>query len=180
MSLIDLLIKKQSLIVEQWKRSVIETYPPDYVRFLTETKDRFANPVGYTMSETIDHLYRWLIGQREDEESSEKDVLFEQIDNIIKIRAVQDFSVSGAVSWVFFLKNVIRKQFIKEIQDQQLYGELLDFESKIDLLAVVIFESFMKNRERIYDIKYSELKRRTSRLLERFGVTKQPDQNAEK
>ena len=171
MPLIDLLTQQKSSIARQWEQCVIETYPPDYVRFLTETKDRFNNPVGYTLSETIDHLYRWLIGQLDDVELSE------QVDNTVKIRAVQDFSVAGAVGWVFSLKDVIRKQLISEIQDQRIFRELLDFESKIDLLALVIFESFMKNREKIYEIKYNELKRRSSRLLERFGFLGQSDQD---
>ncbi|MGQ9570640.1 MAG: RsbRD N-terminal domain-containing protein, partial [Thermodesulfovibrionales bacterium] len=89
------------------------------------------------------------------------------LDNIIRVRAVQDFLPSQAISFIFILKNVIRKELSKEIRSNGLAEELLELESQIDNLANLSFDIFMKCREKIYEIKAMELNNQTYTLLKR-------------
>ncbi len=129
----------------------MESYPGDSL-FLKQEKDRFANPVGYTISQEIETLYEGLL------QGVASDKLITSLDNIIRIRAVQDFSPSQAVSFVFRLKQAIRDELDKEIHEGQISKELLKFESKIDELALLAFDIYMKCRENIYEIRVNKLK----------------------
>ncbi len=57
MKLEDLLKQKAEPIRKRWLGLIIETYPADSQRFLREQKDRFANPVGTTLSRAVEALY---------------------------------------------------------------------------------------------------------------------------
>ena len=61
MSLKDFLRKKRSRIVKQWCDIVLETYPEESQSFFKKQKDRFANPVGQTISEGIACVYDELL-----------------------------------------------------------------------------------------------------------------------
>ena len=84
----------------------------------------------------------------------------------MRIRAVQDFTPSQALSFIFPLKRIIREELCVEIAEKQLSDEMLSLESAIDNLALSAFDIYMKCREKIYDIKANEVKRSTFRLLQ--------------
>jgi hypothetical protein len=43
-----------------------------------------------------------------------------------------------------------------------------DFDSRVDALALKTFDLYMNCREKVYELKTNELKRNTSRLMQRF------------
>ena len=47
----DLMEGKKSVILERWFDAILETYPTDSSGFLKKQSDRFANPVGHTISQ---------------------------------------------------------------------------------------------------------------------------------
>jgi hypothetical protein len=57
-----------------------------------------------------------------------------------------------------------------EIREKRLYEELLALESRIDALSLQSFDIFMKCREKIYDLKATELRDRTIRALKRANL----------
>ncbi len=164
MNLKKLLAQKKAPIVGRWLDLIFETYPDDAQRFLTKQKDRFANPVGTTISKEIENLYDELI------EGLEPDRVSPLLDRIIRIRAVQDFSPSQAVKFVFLLKKAIKKEILKEILEDQLSEDLAMIESRIDDLALLAFDLYMNCREKLYDIRANEAKNQVSRLLQRAGM----------
>ena len=166
MTLIDLLVQKKSAIVDRWRDLIIQTYPPHTSGFLKRQKDQFCNPVGHAISNETEKLYQILL------DGFSTDIISEAADQIIKIRAVQDFSASDAVAFVFLLKKAIRVQLENELQHNGIAIELLSFESRIDALALHIFDAYMRCREKIYEIKVSEIKNRTSNIQTRHGVSK--------
>ncbi len=161
MRLEKLLTHKKPTILKKWFNVVIETYPPETAVFLKKQKDRFANPVGSSILQGIEGIFESLLQGID----HEKVPTF--LDNIIRIRAVQDFSPSQAIVFVFLLKKVIREELRKEIRENGLSGELLALESRIDDLALLAFDIFMQCREKIYDIKAMELNNQTYSLLKR-------------
>ncbi len=60
-----------------------------------------------------------------------------RLDDIVRIRAVQQFSASDALGFIFLLKKSLRESIPeKMMKDQHLVGELLKLESRVDSLAL--------------------------------------------
>ena len=160
-----ILEQNKSEITKRWFDSIVETYPEDSHNFFKQDKNQFGNPVGYTISKETESLYDILLdGMNNDEK------LYLSLDNIIKIRAVQDYSPSQAISIIFLLKKVIRDFAEEQFQKEKIYDELLEFESRIDKLALCSFDVYMKCKEKIYEIRLNESRRKVAKLLERVNV----------
>lgn len=161
MNLKNLLSEKKKSILKRWFDLILETYPPETKSFLKAQKNRFANPVGATILKGTEDLFEEIL------EGMDSDRVCTFLDNIIRIRAVQDFTASQAVVFIFFLKKVIRDELKNEIMEKGLSDELLVFESTIDDLALLSFDIFMKCREQIYELKANEVRNMTYSLLKR-------------
>jgi hypothetical protein len=164
MKLTDLLTRKKSRIVDGWLRVIYESYAAETAIFLKKDKDRFDNPVGASISQGIKGLYDALLVEMD------TDRVLAFLDEIIKIRAIQDFSPSQALAFIFLLKNVIREELAKELRAEDLSGELLELESRIDGLALLGFDVYTKRREKLCEVRVNEIKNRVSGLLRRTGL----------
>lgn len=164
MKLKGLLEEKKSTILARWFDAIMETYPTDNTGFFKKQEDRFANPVGHTFSQGIESILEALI---EEKDLAEGLPFF---DDIIKVRAVQDFTPSKAVNFIFILKKVVREELKKEIRQDHIDDELLSFESKIDDLALFAFDIYVKCREQLNQLKIDELKRMTFTLLKKANL----------
>jgi RsbT co-antagonist protein rsbRD N-terminal domain len=164
MKLRELLLEKKSQIVKKWFDAIIENYPADSSNFLKNQRDRFQNPVGNTIFEGIQNIFEEFL----QDPDSEK--IFPILNDIIKIKAVQNFPPSKALSFLFLLKKVIREEADSKISKIQLSDELTEFEAHIDKLILLSFDIYMKCRERIYEIKADEVRRMTFRLLQRANL----------
>ncbi len=160
MKLGHLLSEKKSAIIARWFDVILETYPADTSRFLKTQKNRFTNPVGQSILQGIENIFETLL------RGGSTDEISPFLDNIIRIRAVQDFTPSQAVSFIFSLKKVIRDELGSE-SEALLGQELSELEVRIDSLALSCFDVFMQCREKLYDIKANELRNMTFRLIER-------------
>lgn len=172
MRLKNLLLEKKSTILERWFDVILETYPAETLRFLKTQKERFANPVGHTILEGIEGIFDETLNGVNPERVSPF------LDNIIRIRAVQDFTPSQAISFIFLLKKVIREELKDEVLEKGIAQELLELESKIDELAFLSFDIFMRCREKIYEIKANEVRNMTFRLLQRANLISDPELNS--
>ncbi|MEW6327147.1 MAG: RsbRD N-terminal domain-containing protein [Thermodesulfobacteriota bacterium] len=160
----SLLSQKKSDIVRKWFDVILETYPAETAKFLKAQKNRFANPVGSMISEGIEGLFEELLNGVDPEKVSPF------LDRVIRIRAVQDFTPAQAVSFVFVLKGLIREELASDTQDQQFSDELLFLESRIDDLALLAFDVYMKCREQVYELRATEWKNRLFRLLQKANM----------
>jgi len=163
MTLGDFLSQKKQAILALWFDKILETYPPDTAKFLRSQKNQFANPVGSTILQGIEGVFDSLL------EDGEPQKVAPFLDNIIRIRAVQDFTASQAVSFIFSLKAAVRDALGTDIAAQRLTEDLLLLERRIDDLALVTFDIYMKCREKIYDLKANEVRNMTFRLIERIN-----------
>jgi hypothetical protein len=168
MELKKLLQERKTTIVKKWFDTVAETYPDDTSRFIKKQKAQFTNPVGYTISDGLEHLFDGLLqGMLQDKVSA-------FLDSIIRIRAIQDFTPSEAVAFVFRLKKVIRQELGDDILKQQgIPEELSTLDSAIDDLALYAFDIYMKCREKIYELKANEARNLTFRLLQKAQLIEQ-------
>jgi len=178
MELDSLLLEKRSTILERWLDLILESYPSETSRFLKGEKDRFDNPVAYEFREGVKGIYEALL------HGMERERISSVLDRIISIRAIQDFSPSGAIAFIFLLKTAIRKGLEREVRENGISEELIELESRIDGLALLSFDVYMKRREKLYEIRVNEVKNRVSGLMRRAGLTseleEEPDLKKEK
>ncbi|HUJ17681.1 MAG TPA: RsbRD N-terminal domain-containing protein [Nitrospirota bacterium] len=161
MELKNLLRAKKSTILKKWFDAVADTYPDNTSSFLKKQKAQFTNPVGYTLSEGLEGLFEALL------KGVIPDAVATFLDSIIRIRAIQEFSPSEAVSFVFLLKKIVRQELGSEtLAQQRLRDELAAFDSSVDDLALYAFDLYMKCREKIYELKANEARNMTFRLLQ--------------
>ena len=134
--------------------SIQESYPSETVEFFRHQRNKFANPVGAEISEAVGPLFDELCN------GNNQQNMLSLLDKIIRIRAVQDFPPSGAVAVVLLLKKIIRDEMRKDIDTDGLLEDLLEFESRIDYCVLLAFDVYMKCREKIWEIKLDEFKKR--------------------
>ena len=164
MALIDLLSDKKSDILERWRELVFDSYVPETARFLKSQKDRFANPIAYQLTRGLTGILEaFLLNQ-------ETDQVMAQLDEVLSLKALQEAVPSRALAFIFLLKNVIREELAQELQDPALAAEMLELEARLDGLALVGFDAFMQRREKLCEVKISEVKRKVSTLLRRHGM----------
>ncbi len=164
-----LLEENKSIILNRWFELTAKTYSEKMSHFLKRTKDQFANPVGATFRTSMETILDLLI------KGANASGFHPVLEKIIKIRAVQEFNPSQAIGFIFLLKTAIRegikplgdKKNPVEIEDSKLLRELLEFELTIDGLCLVGFDLYMKSREKVYEIKATELRDRAKKFMER-------------
>jgi RsbT co-antagonist protein rsbRD N-terminal domain len=163
MVLKDFLVQKKSTILKRWFDRILKTYPQETQRFLQRQKDPFANPVGSTILEGIEGLYDELLKGAD----LAKAPFF--LDTITRIRAVQDFSPSGAIAFIPFLKKIIRDELPRDTGEIHLFEDLGEFERRIDQLTLMAFDIYVACREKLYEIRVNEIKNRSAKVLERIN-----------
>lgn len=166
MEIKDLLQDRREVIQKKWSHVLLQSYPEETSRFLRKEKDPFANPVGNALMEGISGIYRSVL------HGIDRDEVSPFLDRIIRIRAVQGFTPSEAIGFLFVLKKVIREELFNEVSRKGLNEELYLIDSRIDDLALIAFDIYMQCREKIYDLKASELRNMTYKLLERANLLK--------
>lgn len=164
MKIEDILIEKKADILKRWIDLIAGTYSANTAAFLKNQKDQFSNPVGYTIAEGAAAILDMLIHGRPDEKAS---VFMERV---IQMRAVQDFTPPQAVGFLFSLKKLLREALKRELRENDLYEDLLFLESRIDDLVLGAFESYMKYRENLSELKVREFKNMAFRLLEKANL----------
>ena len=164
MNLNDLLTKKKSEVLNTWLDKLIESYSSDARRFFRKQKDPFANPVGTTLKRELENLYDFLLKEWDTNQISSI------MDRIIRVRAIQDFTPSQALSFVFDLKTIIREKLKKEIISYDLQDEVLKIEIVIDRMALLGFDVYSNCRQRLYEIRVNEVKKQISGFMRKAGI----------
>jgi len=164
MKLNDLLKEKKKSILNDWLNTLLESYSSDARRFFTKQKDPFANPVGTTLKRELENLYNQLL------QVWDTNQLSSILDRIIRVRAIQDFTPSQALSFIFDLKTIIRDKLKNDILDHDLQDEALKLEIGIDRLALLGFDVYSNCRQRLYEMRVNEIRNQVSGLLRKSGM----------
>ncbi len=146
-----ILKEKKKEILDKWESHILSSYEPDTFRIFKQQQDQFANPIGHKVRIGLNELFDVLC------DTSDEGVLTPDLEELIKLRAVQEFSASEAVAFVFKLKEIVRRE-LKKRDVASFYNEWLAFDARIDAAALVIFDMFMRNREQIHRVRLNEFK----------------------
>ena len=149
----DRLRQKQAAIAARWLDKALHTYPPETAEFFATRENQFANPVGQTFSTATRAIVEILI------DGMDAQAACAQLEEIIRIRAIQEFTPSQAVSFVFMLKDALREELEGELQDAGAWAELGRIDADIDQLALFAFDIYAKCRERVYQLRVHEVRR---------------------
>ena len=155
MGLLEALKDKSSKIIKKWQNNIIESYPEDTQRFLKKEKDQFANPVGYIVKNGIENLYNAFLNKDEDQ-------MVDSLNNIIRVRAVQDFTPSAALYFILELKEIIKDEVD---WDSYQKDEKEELDSRINHLLLKAFDIYEQCRYRLYELRVNEVRDEVSGLL---------------
>lgn len=156
----EILNNKKAAIVKKWIDLTFTSFPEEAGNFLKLKKNQFSNPIGHTITSNIEKMYEELINNRNIESI---DLL---LDDIMRISAVQSFSPSQAVKFLFDLKKIIRDELKTELIEKTISDELLKIEFLIDQIVLIGFDLYMESREKVFKIRVNEIKFRSYRALE--------------
>ncbi|MGO9017955.1 MAG: RsbRD N-terminal domain-containing protein [Syntrophobacteraceae bacterium] len=168
------LLQKKKRIGRQWFDMLAGTYPLETVRLLKKETNQFANPVGHSFLVAIDEILDEFLGQNSAE------AMGPLLDKVIRIRAIQDFSPSSSLAFIFSLKTIALKVLEEDLAagvvDRE---ELSDFDRKVDALALSAFDVYMRCRENLFEVRMTEVKNRTHRLLKLAEIISEPGAGGE-
>ncbi len=137
-------------IVGQWVDYTLSTYKSS--SFFRKEGDKFANPVGGNIKEALDNLFVLL------SKNADPTDFVEPIEKIMRIRAIQEFAPSQAVSPIHAVKHITRDILAADKERCELIGELYDFEFAVDMAVLAAFDVYMECRERLYSVRMAEIK----------------------
>ncbi len=148
----QILKNNKPAIVEDWIDAIFETYPPETSRFLKQQKDKFSNPVGFTISNCAERIFDEIIND------NNPDVINCSLNDLIKIRAVQQFSPSSAAGFMFLLKKIIIRKLNNILKNTESLNEFFEIETRIDDAALAAFDLYSEAREKVFQIRVNEIK----------------------
>jgi hypothetical protein len=149
----ELLGARRSEIAERWLEDTLSAYPPRTVDAWRRERDRFANPVGHALRVGTRAVLDALL------DGPDAHAARRGLEEILKIRAVQEMAPSEAVQFVFRLKAVVRSGLGPILQEEAARRELAELEASIDDTALAAFDLYVENRTRLTELRIEELKR---------------------
>jgi len=148
-----LLRERKAAIAERWLASLLDTYGDDAAAFFKKRKNRFANPVGQTYAESSRAVLDEILGDMDTER------VCRHLDEIVKIRAVQEFTPAKALAFVFSLKDLIREEIGDDAAGPETAGDLREIDVRIDQLALFAFDIYVMRREQVYSLRLNEIRK---------------------
>ncbi len=151
-------------IVGDWVRVLLDSYPAEGGKFFGRATNEFSNPVGSTFKKNIAALFDVLVAEDVIEKGRSA------VDGIVRIRAVQGFSASQAVSPLFAIRGIVRSRLGEDASAFE--GQL---EKRLEALVLLAFDQYMACRETLWQQKANSLYDRTHRLLEKHKLLQETD-----
>ncbi len=170
MALAERLREFRGAIVSRWVQRVLASYGDDAAVAFARQKDPFANPVGHHLREAAAAIFEALL---ETTPETELEQIRPYLYGLVKMRAVQEFSASEAVGFVFQLKEAIRDQLAEAAHQPPLAAELAELERRIDQVALAAFDAFVECREQVYELRINEVKRNVSWVMEKMNAQRE-------
>lgn len=148
--------RMKATVLRKWIDLVFDTYPPDTAAVLKSRGDRFANPVSYTIVSNLGKILDGLL------DGVEVETLFPCLEEIIKIRAVQNFTPETAVCFMPLLKQAIGSESDFKVTE--------GMNVKIEKLSVACVNIYNDCRKKIEIIQAREKEKSAINLQRMMGV----------
>lgn len=163
MTLTDVLHAKKGEIVKRSYLRVTETYSDGIASFLKKETDPLVNPLGSTITRTLEALLAELI------EGGTPGGFRLALEGLVKMRAVLSPSPSDGLSLIGFLKQAIRDEVEAEVArggtTDRILPEYLALEERLDEAMLIACNLYVGCREKVDEMRISEVKAEKERLL---------------
>ena len=159
----ELLKERADTIIEGWVEAVLCSYPSEAAALFQKQKDPFANPIGKTVRSGTRGVFQAILDGMDQED------LRSHLDEIVRVRAVQDFTPSQALSFVFSLRSVIRDVIPDLYTDPRFQGDAIELDTKIDRVALTAFDIYTESREEVSQLRIKEVKRQVAWVFEKMN-----------
>jgi len=146
----EILLTNKEKILSLWIDRTLSSYIAS--GFFKSSGDRFANPVGANIREGLTRLFEQML----DKAGPEK--MLAPLDQVIRIRAVQEFSPSQAVAPILELKWVVRQVLTAGKKKRPPAVELDNFDCDVDKMGLLAFDLYTECREQLYKNRVHEIK----------------------
>jgi len=163
MMLREILAQRRAAVCEDWLGAVLDEYGEVTAARWRREQDPFANPVGHAFRTALPRLLEAVLGEGEPGADAQA-----ALEEIVRVRSVQDLAPSRAVGFVFRLRRVIRDGLAAELAHADHAAELEALDGRVERLALLAFDAFVRCRERIFRLRQEELKRSVGSLLRRW------------
>lgn len=176
MRMTELCNSQREKLLPKWVEGFFASYPLDSAGFLRTGFDPFTNPVGRITRTSLAVLYDAAAGN-DVEPSSVRHALA----RLMEVRAIQNMPPSRAVGALYLLKSLWREYVLPlypvqgasdadggKAAEQELPAamrEYLEAESRVDSLAMLAFDLYSRNREKVFTARVEEVKRSQSQVL---------------
>jgi hypothetical protein len=160
----------RSAIVDAWTARVFDEYPGATRAFLRGEVDPFRNPVGAAVRHALPRLYDQVVGDMDHA------ALVAALDDIIRIRLVQDLPSARAESFVSELKAVAHDA----ARDAPMAVEpaMSTVDDRIGQVALLAMEVLARCRQRLADVRAREQCRQVAVLQRRRTASPPADSRA--
>jgi hypothetical protein len=163
----DLLQERRDAIVQRWQEAVLSAYPADAAALFRSQQDPFANPLGHSVREGTRGVFQTIL------DGMDREKLRAHLDQLIRIRAVQQLTPTEALSFVFSLRSIVREVIPEAEADTRHRDGLTSFDGKVDGVAMAAFEVYAAMREEVSQLRVNEVKRQVSWVLEKMNRRKE-------
>ncbi len=172
MSLRELLIERRPALCARWLDAVLGEYGEITASRWRKEKDRFANPIGHALSTGLPELFDAVVGGCAPCERA-----MTALEEIVRIRSVQDLAPSRAVGFVYLLRGAVRQEL--GAAGGAHAAELAELDARVEQLALMAFDAYVELRERMYQLRQEELRRSVGSILRRWGGGELPSEASE-
>ena len=159
--MLDHIAEHRDEILERWIDGVFDGYPEETAKFLRSKTDPFANPVGAGLREGLAELLDGII------HGVDPEGLSSALDRVIRVRAVQEFAPSAAISFVFELKGLLRE--VLGATNSETNGTSDPIDQRIERLGMCAFDVYMRCREQMWAIRAQEIRNQSVGIMERVA-----------
>lgn len=173
MTFSELLTERQSQLVGRWQEAILAEYGDATAARWRRLRDPFANPVGHTLATGLPRLFQEVT--RDGELTREAAT---SLEDILRIRSVQELSPSRAAGFFLHLRDAIRSELAAELAGGAHAAELSALERRIERLGMMAFDVYVRFRDQIFRLRHDELKRSVASLLKRWHGSDAPESNS--
>ena len=150
-------------IAGRWLADALATYAAEASVVFGRERDPFANPVGHALREGTRGVVAALV------DDVDVDTLRGHLNDMVRIRAIQEFSPSQALAFVFRLKDAVRAELGSVATDPGFDDQLRELDRRIDRIGLAAFDSYVACREQVFDLRVNEVRRSVAWSVERLN-----------
>ncbi len=156
--LAGILADRRKQILDIWLERTLQTYKSP--NFFIQVRDPFTNPVGMLIRDGLSRIFELLC------QEAEEATYIRPVDQIVRIRAVQEFAASQAVVPFLELRWVVREVLADNPSFNLPADQLQHFDCAAERVALIAFDLYCRCREQLYRTRVRELKSGRARFTD--------------